>query len=131
LRALVDEKWSETSAQRNVSVERLHAILCAVIRDGEQALITDVEYLQLFGISDSACLVSDVWKHLVSVQPPELDAATRPALELILNQGPLSRRLTNRIVRSGNADFLESAKQLYGELADCLTEGRSFNGAMF
>ena len=130
LEALVAEKWSDTDSQRNLSVERLYTVLCAAIRDGEQALITDSEYLRLFGITENACRVGDVWRHLVHASPPVLDSTTEPALEMILNQGTLSRRILDRIQAANGAAFQQSVKEIYSELADCLTEGQSFKGTV-
>jgi carboxylate-amine ligase len=128
LQALVSEKWSTTTAQRNVSVERLHSLLLTTIQNGEQAVVSDVEYLRLFGMTTGACTVKNLWRHLVDSAPPETDADTALALDVILQHGPLGRRIVNRLGCVAERDFSETLRTVYRELTECLANGDSFSG---
>ena len=129
LKELVHETWSDTVAQRSVSVERLHDILLNTVRDGERAIISDTDYLRLLGMTVATCTVAEVWQHFVSAIQLDLDGATGHALDVILGQGPLARRIVNRLSTVDESSFLAAAKAAYGELANCLTEGISFDGS--
>lgn len=130
LRSLVAEKWSDTATQRNVSVERLHSLLLATIQSGEQAFISDADYLKLFGVTTGSCTVVELWRHLVDVAPPETDAMTADALDMILRHGPLGRRILGRLQGVADSDFAPAMRAVYRNLMDCLAHGVSFEGAI-
>ncbi|MEQ9412154.1 MAG: glutamate-cysteine ligase family protein [Fuerstiella sp.] len=124
LKALVDERLSSTAAQQAVEVEPLHTILLDTIRDGDQAVISDTGFLQLFGYTaETSCRAGRLWQYLAGVVAPETDAVTDGALDVILEQGPLARRLLTAI--AGNVSP-QNLKSVYSELARCLVEGRMF-----
>ncbi len=129
LQALVAEKWTDTLVQRAVSVERLHAILLDTIRQGEQAVVTDADYLKLFGVNSEASTVADIWRHLVIATPPQTDELTSSALDTILEHGPLGRRILNRLHNASEQHHAAQLKRVYRELTECLANGVSFNGS--
>ncbi len=123
LRALTNEKWSNVDLQQDMGVQPLQTILLDAIRDGEEAVIRDKAYLQLFGLSRPVCTIRELWQYLADSTVPETDATTAPALELILNEGPLSRRIVKRL--AGDVSHA-STKRIYNDLAECLSNGQSF-----
>lgn len=122
LKALVSEKWATFAAQCDVSVNRLHAMFLDTVRDADEAIITDTDYLKLLGIQD-ACEVRQIWAQLVDATTPETDLMTGKALDMIINRGPLARRITARLAE---APAREELKKVYEELAECLAEGHLF-----
>ena len=53
LRALVSQQWSSCDEQRAMPVAPLASILSATIRDAEEAIIEQPDYLRLFGLPDT------------------------------------------------------------------------------
>jgi hypothetical protein len=130
VRALVEERWAPLTAQQSQSVQPLFELLLEVGRRGEEAPIGDPAYLELFGVSAGGAPVSakEFWQCLYS-QLVERDPATpawaRQALGVILERGPLARR----ILRSLDAAVSPGrVAEVYRELADCLAAGRQFGG---
>lgn len=128
LKALVAGQWSDTAAQKDVSVERLQTVLLEAIRSGEEAVVSDVDYLKLFGLTSESCTVADIWRQLVNAAPPETDDCTGPALETILQDGPLGRRILGRMQNVAEQDFAAQMRSVYRELTECLATGVSFDG---
>lgn len=126
LKALTNERWSSMAQQQAAEVEPLHRLLLATIRDAEQAVIDDANYLAMLGWTKSPrCSVGDLWRHLVSqTKPCRDDAASRAALDVILAEGPLARRLVARLSSAPSPELLRST---YGDLCDCLAAGRMFS----
>lgn len=129
LKALVNEKWCSTAAQQAVSVDRLYAVLMDAIRSGGRAVVSDTDFLKLFGITARRCTISELWQRMVDAAPPELDARTSPALTTILKNGPLARRIINRLNGTPASALPTALRTLYRELTECLEQGNSLNGA--
>ncbi len=126
LQALVDERWSSLAEQQAVEIDPLYSILDRTIRDAEQAVIDDVDYLRLLGWTESApCTVSELWRFLIEQTggTGAVPAECAAALQLILDRGPLARRLTGRLRDDSSRDALQT---VYRELCDCLADGRMF-----
>ncbi len=119
LRALSEQRWTDEAEQRSIGVEPLSAILLDTIRDAEAAAITNREYLRQFGYGGERCSARELWRHLVQATT---DAAHSPALNTILEQGPLSRRIT----RALGDDVEGRLVSVYRRLCDCLAEGKLF-----
>ena len=130
LQALVREEWRPYARQRSWQVEPLEEILLDTIRHGEDARIPYSSYLRAFGCElPVPCRVGDLWKHLYehALPAPWKEQFGHP-LRLILAQGTLSRR----IVRALRDDCgRESVAGVYGELCECLAEGRCFDAQAY
>lgn len=122
LRALNDERWSRMTDQQAYPVEPLARILEQTIRLGEQAVIDDPAYLALFGVEDHPCLAGELWQRLLTETVAPEDESW-PALDLIVRQGPLGRRL---LKATGNEPNRQRLAEVYGQLAGCLSVGKMF-----
>lgn len=148
LRGLVAQRWAPLRAQQSWPVDPLEAIFRQTVRDADAAVISDHAYLDMFGYPATACTAGDLWRHLVEATltrpdrpaieenggnrvegagagstAPMVSCAPDAALRVILNRGPLARRL----VRAASADAsAERLTAVYGDLCDCLAEGRPF-----
>jgi carboxylate-amine ligase len=126
LRGLADGRFGSLAEQQAWSAERLAEILLATIRDGEQAVVRDTEYLRLFGMQAASATVAEVWRHINqcvadrSGRTPETDRA----LDVILREGPLARRLLHRL--GNRADDRHAQAREYARLCDCLSRGEMF-----
>jgi gamma-glutamyl:cysteine ligase YbdK (ATP-grasp superfamily) len=124
VRALTDERWSSLAEQQRWPVTALERILLAAIRQGEDAVIEDEDYLELFGFSGGSCRSADLWRYLAeAVLKPEDEH--RPALETIFEKGTLARRL---LAALGATPGTERLREVYGRLCDCLENGEMFLG---
>jgi len=69
----------------------------------------------------------DIWQHLYEElysDDNSLEPELRGALEIILNEGTLARRILKRLPDDGTRSDL---KTLYAELCECLTDGRQLH----
>jgi hypothetical protein len=100
-------------------------MLRATLREAERAVLRDPEYLALFGFPDRDASVKELWLHLVeSLSGAEgLDSAH---LRMILEQGPLARRILRALGRNPARDEISL---VYRRLCECLTAGQSFVGS--
>ncbi len=124
LQMLVREESSPLAHQQAYPTELLHQLFLKGVRDAEDAIITDPEYLRLFGLNGPRGSMREVWRHILKDVLASGDrSGHRQSLLQILNHGPLARR----IVRALKGETGRSALQhVYRQLADCLAEGRLF-----
>lgn len=124
--ALYEQQTASLADQQAISTDSLVKILHDCIRDAEQARITDQEYLRLMGFPAKQCEARELWQYLLVSTTDKLTLHPwRETLSIILEQGPLARR----ILRAVDHDFSRTRLQLvYRELCDCLEEGRLFHG---
>ena len=132
LKALCNEQWSTIHQQQQVAVQPLYQIFADSIRDANHAVIRDASYLSLFGYSDTQATVGQLWHHLVHTTSPSLDAGSTHALDVILQQGPLARRLQQRLqpeaARAAKDLSVESSvmRSTYQRLCECLQHNEVF-----
>jgi glutamate---cysteine ligase / carboxylate-amine ligase len=129
LEALTNGRWGDPARLEACETEQLADLLLAAIRDGEQTPIRDLEYLRLFGVPERGALdAGGLWKHLaaaVASQGRSADRQLRPAIDTILERGPLARRIA---AAAGSEPSRERIAAVYRELCDCLATGRMFVG---
>ena len=120
LQALTDERWSSLSEQQSFSVDQLSPILFASIREAEQASIDDPLYLAQFGLHPDPITAGNLWKYLLNQTAS--GRSNDPAIETILNEGTLSRRISQEL--STNS---ASLNDVYRKLCDSLAEGQIYH----
>lgn len=121
LNAMVDQRWSDYAEQRRCNATPLANLYNRVVIKGERVLIEDSAYLDLFGYPGLSATVAELWRHLAE----SLYGSRLPEpLQLILDQGPLARRLLRAL---GGAPTQGRQRELWLELAACLSEGRMFD----
>jgi len=126
VRAVYEERWQPLAAQQALATSRLAALLRDTIRDGDDAIIVDTQYLKTFGVRDTAERASDIWRHIVE----RCDASAellypdyRAPIESILRDGPLARRILRAIE---GAPSRATLTPVYRRLCDCLVAGELF-----
>jgi carboxylate-amine ligase len=125
VRSLVAEAHASDATLRTWHHDRLAGILRAIIRDADDAVLDDAEYLALFGFPDRRCHARDLWQHLIETvvaREPGYPAWAAP-LATFLEQGCLARRITRAL---GHEVTPERLRQVYGQLSDCLRHGALF-----
>jgi gamma-glutamyl:cysteine ligase YbdK (ATP-grasp superfamily) len=124
LAALVAQRWSSLAAQQAFPTDSLVQLLRATIRDADQAVVDDRRYLELLGApAGHAPTAGNLWKRLAG--DLGLAGDVDRALRVILEQGPLARR----ILRALGGDFSPARlRKTYRRLCDCLAAGALFPG---
>jgi gamma-glutamyl:cysteine ligase YbdK (ATP-grasp superfamily) len=126
LRALcTDGSDAQRRRLRDLDTGRLARLLTHTIADAECAEVDDRSYLVALDLDGTTRSAGDVWRVLVErhvAADPDI-AEYLPALEVILEEGSLARRLLRRV---GREPRREALLFLYLELAECLRQGRLF-----
>ena len=127
LKVLVAQRWVPLDKQKTWPVQPLAAILRNTIVQGHEAVIEDEAYLRAFNFTSAKkCTTGELWQHLIEIIWPASASQAQPwreAMALILQQGPLSRRIVRAVGRDASRDHL---KVVYRELCDCLAKGKLF-----
>jgi hypothetical protein len=126
LRKLCREQWTSVAEQQSVPTASLRDVLLDTIRHAEQTVITDRRYLAQFGVERKPVSARELWASLLDPvldgrQTICLSAAGSAALRVILDSGPLSRR-----IEAALAGDMERLPTIYGELSECLARGCMF-----
>jgi hypothetical protein len=122
VRALVEERWSDTARQRRWDERELEAVLLDAIRDGDHAVIESRPLLEAFGYPErGAARLGELWQYLVEellAGDPSYPEWEEP-LRVITREGCLARRLLGAAERAPPA-------AVYRRLAECLDRGEVF-----
>lgn len=128
VKGIYDSAAAPLPAQQAIGTDALAEILLACIRDADLAVIDETEYLQLFGFPGRRCEAGELWRHLIEVHPGgsfDCREGRQKPQDVILEHGPLARRILRAVDRDCSRARLHA---VYGELCDCLEEGRMFLG---
>jgi len=126
LRELCRERWTSVAEQQSLPTAALRDLLLETIRDADQSVLADRTYLAQFGIPHGRRSAGELWRELLGgiydrAGPAAISPPARKALDVILDQGPLSRRIERALERD-----MTRLPVVYGELCDCLAAGRMF-----
>ncbi len=125
IRLLVAEDRSSQRSQRAVPSDTLRAVLDQAIRLGDRATVENREYLSALGLESSESNVADLWDNCLdrAASAGYLLEECAPALETILGQGTLARR----ILRSaGPEPSPEALLETYQRLVQALAANELF-----
>jgi len=127
LKELVAETHASLAEQQAFPVGSLQSVFLEAIRNAEQAVIWDEDYLKLLGVSHESPTLQHVWDTLVSraAARGDLDAAQQQTLGVVISEGPLARRIC-RGLRDRRDPTPEALEELYEFLCQCLAEGTLF-----
>jgi gamma-glutamyl:cysteine ligase YbdK (ATP-grasp superfamily) len=122
--ALVEERFGDYQRQRSWPVAPLAEIFLATTRDAEQTVVRNRDYLELFDYPERDGRARDLWQHLLETLSPGAAGLDSRFLSVILDQGPLARRILRALGESPKHEDLE---HVYRELCRCLQSGESFS----
>jgi gamma-glutamyl:cysteine ligase YbdK (ATP-grasp superfamily) len=123
LKLLVNESLVSLEHQKKWEKEPLFDILNDAIKNSENSVITNLDYLKLFGLKE-AINQQNVWKHLFNLVKGTINESHLEALNTILTQGTLA----TRILKAIDTDFSEAnIKKVYTNLGVCLQKNEVFN----
>lgn len=119
LQELVNERWASLAEQQSWPVEPLEQIFLSALRDADRAAIADRRYLACFGMNFE-CSAGELWQHLIEAAGMSQD----PHLRVILDEGPLARRIGQALGDIEGAAPKQVAG-VYRQLSDCLAAGQA------
>lgn len=126
LKHLIHEKFITVDAQIKWRTESLAEILDQTIEKAGDAVITNAEYLRVFGCENTSAKAAELWHHILG---RILHSGNRsleywkPQTEIILQQGTLSKRLTQTLGDNPTRDKIIST---YKQLGGCLAQNKMF-----
>ena len=122
LMAIVAEKWCDFPNQMAWQVDPLKKILMDTVREAENAVISDRNYLESFGIGGQDRLsAAELWSYLAGQIDIEDELAA--TFHTIIKKGSLS----NRILKSMHGEITrQNLKKVYRELSGCLKKNLLF-----
>ncbi|MDQ9170428.1 glutamate-cysteine ligase family protein [Oxalobacteraceae bacterium R-40] len=126
VRMLYDAGRTELAAQQALPTERLAAILLACIRNADQAVIDDEDYLRALGLRPGRYTATEVWRQLLirtQQSSHRLDAPWMESLQAIMAHGPLARRILHAV---DNNYSPANVNWVYRQLCQCLQSGHMF-----
>jgi hypothetical protein len=137
LKMLVEEHFGPWEEQTRWPTETLARLLLQAMRTAERAVVDDRALLAAFGFDPvghrpgEGVTLAELWRHLIDrgLAAGTLDASWADPLAVILDHGPLARRMVRAL---DNPDAIpgpvapEAIAELYGRLADCLARGEMF-----
>lgn len=122
---LAQERWVSLHALHSHHEESLKQILVECIKHGEDALIDNRSYLEVFGYKGrSPCKAKDLLEYLLAEILHRSEAPKYySVLEKILKHGTLSSRILKAV---GDHDQKDRLQEVYRELTNHLRVGQQF-----
>src|SRR5581483_12325784 len=96
LRAVWEREARLPQSRNTLDTPVLSTILEACVRDGDRAGIGEPSYLSMLGYPGRPCTAGELWAHLIADCPPDAPVHSpmfRDVLDVVLDEGPLARRL--------------------------------------
>ncbi len=120
LKCLVSETFLSFKAQLAFSTESLKQIFDATVKDADQALINNTEYLQAWGLESKPAEAREIFTHLLAkITAANQSPCDSEALNYIFKNGTLARRLEKSL--TANTVFA-----VYQKLSRCLFNNTPF-----
>ncbi len=119
--AMKEGRWVSNYLQRAWHESDLRTILLDVVRLGSDAIITNRDFLLMFGQLRESATAGELWRHLYRQLRGDLSEATRIHIGHILDNGNLAQRILRR---TGEQPSHERIVETYQELCACLKEDK-------
>jgi gamma-glutamyl:cysteine ligase YbdK (ATP-grasp superfamily) len=122
---LVAEGFCSIEEQKSWHEDDLYGLLQSTMEDGERAMISNPDFIRLFGLQKESLLAGDLCKHIYTelLDTYTFTNESKEILSLIFEEGPLGRRILNSLPESFKPQQLHA---VYEQLCDCLRDGTSF-----
>lgn len=126
VRALTTGPLAERDPREDPSTDELAGVLDEVITRGDEARVRAPALIDVLGMSGEPT-AGDVWRALLHRAPPtDLEDVSTRALEVILAEGPLARRL---VARGGDEPSRDELRNVALSLCDALDRNGSVSDA--
>jgi carboxylate-amine ligase len=124
VRSLTTGRLSERDPSADPSTEALAALLDAAIVEGERAVAEDPVLLRALGVAKDGMTLAELWDRILDADPPDdPEREWEKALQMILREGPLARRMLRA---AGSEPGLEDLRRVARDLGRCLEEDEPF-----
>lgn len=124
LKLFVSEELIALEDQKNWHENGLFEILDTVIKSGEETVVNNLPYLDIFDISEPV-IVREIWRKLFDMVEENIPEHYAEVILNILKNGSLSTRIINSL----NNDLSEETiKKVYRKLGNCLSKNEIFRG---
>lgn len=122
LKSMVAEEWATLEEQKYLSENELFNILDPIIKNGENTVIQNLDYLRLFN-REKSTTAGDLWRILFQEVSSIIPSEFHEALHVILEEGTLSTRILKAI---GPTDDEKIMLEVYTALGACLAKNELF-----
>jgi carboxylate-amine ligase len=126
LKILVSERNISLHNQQLWEADDLNEILQHTMKDAENAIINNAEFLSVFGIKQDKMKANDLWRHIFNeallYYPDEINPWSKE-LNSLLEKGTLATRIMKAI---DGINTPENIRLVYQELGDCLSNDEMF-----
>lgn len=122
LKALVNGDFCDLETQKAWHEKDLYEILELGIKHAENAQITNMDYLALFGISE-AMTANGLWDHIFAYVAHYMDNSFLSTIMRILEHGTLASRIEKALAQDASEAKIAL---VYEQLANCLQENKLF-----
>jgi hypothetical protein len=109
-----------------LKTDYLAQVLDKTMEQAQAVVLTDREYLQIFGFQGNTATVVELWKHITErlIRSGNVAVGTsRHDLDVVLTQGTLSQRIVKAL---GTDQSQENIIAVYKRLSDCLAQNKMF-----
>jgi glutamate---cysteine ligase / carboxylate-amine ligase len=121
LQNIIEEKWVSLDVVKKLPTDDLSELILKAIKDGEDTVVSDINYLKVFKYENTTVTGAGLWAHILGNL--DLDKEDKAVLQHILDKGTLS----SRIVKALDNDFsLDKIKEVYKKLSDCVVSNTLF-----
>ncbi|MDX1591969.1 MAG: glutamate-cysteine ligase family protein [Balneolaceae bacterium] len=122
---LTDEKTCSLQDQKEWHEDELYDLLMSVIRDGEKTVFHNRDFLEVFGLKKMSATAGELTRHITDILASDysFDVTSLELLNLIHEEGPLSRRILNALPENFDKQDLAS---VYTRLCDSLRNAAPF-----
>ncbi|HET9948881.1 MAG TPA: glutamate-cysteine ligase family protein [Longimicrobiales bacterium] len=118
VRSLAIGRLSGRRVERDPATEALAHLLEAAAREGDLAVVDDRAFLLALGAPDRPTTLRDLWARLLDAEPPDdPEREWTRALQIILDEGPLARRMLRC---AGAEPGRRELERVARALCDCL-----------
>lgn len=124
LKHLVEEKWCSLGEQKKWVEDDLLNIFLQVIKTGEDTMLENKQYAQLFNIKKTKIKAKDVWSTIwKDIENDYSSREVASAAKVIIDTGTLSTRILKYI---SNDFSIANVYACYNALISCLKENKIF-----
>jgi carboxylate-amine ligase len=128
IKALVHGKFIDHESQMKWKTETLSRLFDQVLENGQQVVIDNAEYLNVFDLHVKSATVKELWHHILFSLIQSGNVALekwKPELDVIFKEGALASRI---VKATGKAPSNQEIINVYKQLCDCLAQNKMFLG---
>jgi gamma-glutamyl:cysteine ligase YbdK (ATP-grasp superfamily) len=126
VKSLTSGRLSQRDLAQDPATETLAGLLDRSIVQADRAKVTEPAVLGVLGVDEESLRLGELWARLLDADPPEDPSGEWTwALETILRQGPLARRM---LALAGPSPSRKALQRVGAALCSCLAQNRPLAG---